>query len=365
MQATLKRTFVNKPINTPIAFQRHDCHFNVMTLPFSILDLARITEGNDIARSFAECVDTAQKAESLGYHRVWYAEHHNMESVASSATSVLIAHIAAQTKSIRLGSGGVMLPNHSPLTIAEQFGTLETLHPGRIDLGLGRAPGGDGHVIRALRKDAALSANQFPQDVMELMTYLGDAEDSDLPIRAIPGEGTKVPVWILGSSLFGAQLAAHLGLPYAFASHFAPQYLRQAAEIYRRDFQPSAHLDKPYFMMACNVCAADTEDEAQFHFTTLLQAFIGIITNQRGPIRAPVRDLDIPAEIQPHLETMLQASAVGTVDQVAERLSEFQRELQPDEFILSMPFYHQAARLKSLELTLQAREKMAELTKAA
>ncbi|WP_017931723.1 LLM class flavin-dependent oxidoreductase [Robiginitomaculum antarcticum] len=329
-----------------------------MTIPFSILDLARVTEGHTIAQSFDDCVSTAQKAEQLGYKRVWYAEHHNMVSVASSATSVLIAHIATQTKTIRVGSGGVMLPNHSPLTIAEQFGTLATLHPGRIDLGLGRAPGGDRNVIRALRKDAQKAANRFPQDVMELLSYLDEpgGQLNDTGVRAIPGEGTQVPVWILGSSLFGAQLAAHLGLPYAFASHFAPQHVLEAAQTYRRDFKPSKYLDKPYFMMACNVFAADTEEEAQFHFTTLLQAFIGIITNQRGLIPAPVENFEVPAELGPHLESMLQCSAVGTAEQVAEQLSQFQRELSPDEYIISMPFYDQAARLKSMELTMGIRE---------
>ena len=325
-----------------------------MTIPFSILDLARVTADSTIAQSFEDCVTTAQAAEQLGYRRIWYAEHHNMASVASSATSVLIAHIASQTKTIRLGSGGIMLPNHSPLTIAEQFGTLATLHPGRIDLGLGRAPGGDRNVIRALRKDASAAAHRFPNDVVELMSLLAKPENAslDLGVRAIPGEGTEVPVWILGSSLFGAQLAAHLGLPYAFASHFAPQMLREAAEIYRRDFQPSKHLDKPYFMMACNIFAAETEDEAKFHFSTLLQAFIGIITNTRGLIPAPIEGFEVPPQLRPNIETMLQCSAVGTAEQVAEQMGNFRRELQPDEFIISMPFYDQAARLKSMELTI-------------
>lgn len=337
-----------------------------MSIPFSILDLARIVEGSDIAQSFADCVSTAQTAEALGYNRVWYAEHHNMISVASSATSVLIAHIAAHTNSIRLGSGGVMLPNHSPLTIAEQFGTLATLHPGRIDLGLGRAPGGDRNVIRALRKDGAQSANRFPQDVEELLAYLAKpGEGAPLPVRAIPGEGTQVPVWILGSSLFGAQLAAHLGLPYAFASHFAPQHLFEAAQIYRRDFKPSEYLDAPYFMMACNVFAADTEDEAQFHFSTLIQAFIGIITNQRGLIPAPVENLEVPAQLRPHIETMLQGSAVGTPDQVAERLSAIHKTLGPDEYIMSMPFYDHGARLTSMKLTMDIQGRVEALSKVA
>lgn len=337
-----------------------------MSIPFSILDLAHVVEGSNPGESFEKCVATAQHAEKLGYKRVWYAEHHNIASVASSATSVLIAHIAAHTKSIRLGAGGIMLPNHSPLTIAEQFGTLATLHPGRIDLGLGRAPGGDRGVIRALRKDYEAAGNRFPADVAELMDYMADANDHKLTqVRAIPGEGTKVPVWILGSSLFGAQLAARLGLPYAFASHFAPQYLVQAAEIYRRDFQPSKHLSKPYFMMACNIFAADTDDEADYHFSTLIQAFVGIITNQRGLTPRPVHNLEVPAAIQPHLENMLQCSAVGTAENVAKRLAKFRDIVAPDEFIISMPFHDHAARLKSMELALEARDMMDPIEKVA
>jgi len=337
-----------------------------MTVPFSILDLARVVDGGNIAQSFTDCVSTAQTAERLGYKRVWYAEHHNMISVASSATSVLIAHIASQTKSIRLGAGGIMLPNHSPLTIAEQFGTLATLHPGRIDLGLGRAPGGDRNVIRALRKDGPQAANRFPQDVVELMTLL-DAPDAEspLPVKAIPGQGTQVPVWILGSSLFGAQLAAHLGLPYAFASHFAPRHLFEAAEIYRRDFKPSKYLDKPHFMMACSVFTAETEDEARYHFSSLVQSFVGMVTNQRGLVPAPVEDLKVAPEIAAHVESMLAASCVGTPDQVATRLSSFQEQLNPDEYIISMPFYEQAARETSMKLTMGIREQIGNLAKVA
>lgn len=330
-----------------------------MTIPFSILDLAHVVEGSTPSDSFDKCVKTAQHAETLGYNRVWYAEHHNIASVASSATSVLIAHIGAHTKTIRIGAGGIMLPNHSPLTIAEQFGTLATLHPNRIDLGLGRAPGGDMGVIRALRKDYERAGNRFPADVEELIGYLAKPEDRQSPgVKAVPGEGSEVPIWILGSSLFGAQLAARLGLPYAFASHFAPQYLVQAAEVYRENFRPSRHLDKPYFMMACNVIAADTEDEAQFHFSTLIQAFIGIITNQRGLTPRPIKNLEVPSSIRPHLENMLQCSAVGTAEQVAERLSMFAKSLVPDEFIISMPFHDHDARLHSMELSLVASDMM-------
>ena len=337
-----------------------------MSIPFSILDLARVVEGGSISQSFAECVSTAQAAERLDYNRVWYAEHHNMASVASSATSVLIAHVAAHTESIRLGSGGVMLPNHSPLTIAEQFGTLATLHPDRIDLGLGRAPGGDKNVIRALRKDGHAAANRFPQDVIELLGYLGEPDaNAPLTVRAIPGEGTNVPVWILGSSLFGAQLAAHLGLPYAFASHFAPQQLFRAAETYRREFKPSAYLDKPYFMMACNVFAADTEAEAQFHFSTLVQAFVGMVTGRRGLVKAPIEIYKVPPEIAAHVEPMLAGSAVGTPDHITERLSSFYDQLQPDEFIISMPFYDQTARIKSMELIAEIRGQIGRSKQAA
>ncbi len=337
-----------------------------MSVPFSILDLARVIEGGDITQSFTECVSTAQTAESLGYERVWYAEHHNMISVASSATSVLIGHIAANTESIRLGSGGIMLPNHSPLTIAEQFGTLATLHPGRIDLGLGRAPGGDHNVIRALRKHKGKAADRFPDDVLELIAYLAKPDaDNRLSVRAIPGEGTEVPVWILGSSLFGAQLAAHFGLPYAFASHFAPQYLTQAADIYRNEFRPSKYLDKPYFMMACNVFAADTEQEAQFHFSSLVQGFIGMLTNRRGLVSAPIENFVAPAELRHQLDTMLQGSAVGSPEQVAERLSHFQEQLEPDEYMISMPFYDHSARLKSMQLTMQLRSHVESSAKVA
>jgi len=337
-----------------------------MTLPFSILDLAQVVEGHTAADSFQGSVQLAQKAEALGYNRVWYAEHHNIPGVASSATSVLIAHIAAQTNTIRLGSGGIMLPNHAPLLIAEQFGTLETLHPGRIDLGLGRAPGGDMGVIRAMRKDYERAANNFPNDVQELIHYLAKPEDSTpSSVRAIPGEGTEVPVWILGSSLFGAQLAARLGLPYAFASHFAPAHLVQAAEIYRKNFVPSRHLKAPYFMMACNVFAADTDAEAEYHFSTLTQAFVGIITNRRGLTRRPVENYQVPEQIASHVQSMLQVSAVGTVDKVAERLSLFQDLINPDEIIIAKNFHDQEARLRSVELTMDVHSKIQRFKKSA
>ena len=332
-----------------------------MTIPFSLLDLSHVLEGGTPADSFKHSAAFAQKGEALGYNRVWYAEHHNIAGVASSATSVLIGHIAGLTKSIRLGAGGIMLPNHSPLVIAEQFGTLATLYGDRFDLGLGRAPGGDQNVIRALRKDYHQAAHNYPQDVLELIALLGDPTDGQtLPVRAIPGEGTHVPVWILGSSLFSAQMAAHYGLPYAFASHFAPQQITQAAEIYRRDFKPSAHRASPYFMAACNVFAADTEAEAKFQFSTLLQAFLNMVTNQRGLTPKPREGVEVPAAIQPQLKQMLEFTAVGTARQVADQLAAVMDKLAPDELILSMSFHDQAARLRSLELAMEAREQLSE-----
>ncbi|MGB0907676.1 MAG: LLM class flavin-dependent oxidoreductase [Maricaulaceae bacterium] len=335
-----------------------------MIIPFSILDLAQVVEGGDIADSFSNSVKLAQKAECLGYNRIWYAEHHNIQSVASSATSILMAHIATHTKSIRIGAGGIMLPNHAPLLIAEQFGTLATLHPGRIDLGLGRAPGGDMGVIRALRKDYEQAGNRFPTDVEELIGFLAKPDENTPPpkVRAIPGEGTEVPVWILGSSLFGAQLAARLGLPYAFASHFAPTHLIQAAQIYRQNFRSSKHLKAPYFMLACNVFAADTDDEAHFHFSSLVQAFVGIVTNQRGLTRRPIENFKVPEHVAAQVEMMLQVSAVGTVDKIAERLSFFYEHLQPDEIIIAKNFYDQNARLRSVELTSDVHDRMKKLT---
>ena len=330
-----------------------------MSIPFSILDLAQVVDGGNAAKSFADSVELAQKAEALGYNRVWYAEHHNIAGVASSATSVLIAHVAAHTRSIRLGAGGIMLPNHAPLLIAEQFGTLATLHPNRIDLGLGRAPGGDMGVIRAMRKDYERAANSFPADVQELIQFLAKPDHPHpADVRAIPGEGTEVPVWILGSSLFGAQLAARLGLPYAFASHFAPGYLFQAADIYRRNFIPSRHLKAPYFMMACNVFAAETDAEAHFHFSTLVQAFVGIITNQRGLARRPVENFQVPTHIASQVESMLQCSAVGTIDTVAKRLGSFYERLKPDEIIIAKNFHDQNARLRSAQLTMDVQSKI-------
>lgn len=338
-----------------------------MTIPFSILDLAHVPEGTKPADSFAASVALAQKAEATGYKRIWFAEHHGMAGVASSATSVLIGHVAGKTSSIRVGSGGIMLPNHAPLLIAEQFGTLETLYPGRIDLGLGRAPGGDQNVMRAMRKDLYRAANEFPADVQELLAYLATpvSDDARMPVRASPGEGTEVPVWILGSSLFGAQLAAKLGLPYAFASHFAPAELVRAADIYRRQFQPSKYLDKPHFMMAANVFAADTDDEAHYHFTSLIQAFTRMITGQRGQLPPPVEQLEIHPSIAPQLEAMLTISAVGNVETVTNLLTRICAQVRPDELILAKSFFDQGARLRSVELAAEVQERISLTAEAA
>ncbi len=325
-------------------------------IPISILDLAHIVEGGDAAQTFNDSVDLAQKAEALGYERIWYAEHHNMRGIASSATAVLISHIASKTKNIRLGAGGIMLPNHSPLAVAEQFGTLATLHPNRIDLGLGRAPGGDQDTMRAMRRNKHAGDN-FPGDVSELIGYLGQRDES-AKIVAVPGEGTNVPIWILGSSMFGAQMAAEMGLPYAFASHFAPQQLVQAADFYRQAFTPSKYLDKPHFMFACNVFAADTQEEANYHFSSLQQAFARMVTGQRGLFPKPVENLELPAHVQNHIDTMLAATAVGTKEQIIEELQPFMDRLNPDEIIITSAFYDPAARLRSMELVMEVQDKL-------
>ena len=264
-------------------------------IPYSLLDLAPVPEGFTIADALGNTIDLAQHAESLGYHSYWLAEHHNMPGIASAATSVLIGRVAAATKTIRVGSGGVMLPNNAPLVVAEQFGTLATLFPDRIDLGIGRAPGTDMATARALRRTLQ-DADGFVQDVIELISYFGD-DQADARVRAVPGAGTNVPVWILGSSLYGAQLAAHFGLPYAFASHFAPAALEQALEIYRRSFQPSASLQSPKFMLAINVFAAESDTQAQFLKTSVQQAFANLRSGQPGLLPRPVETL--PASISP------------------------------------------------------------------
>ncbi len=328
-------------------------------IPFSILDLAPIAAGSTAAQALANSLDLAQHAEKLGYNRYWLAEHHNMTGIASAATSVVIGHIAGGTKTIRVGSGGIMLPNHSPLVIAEQFGTLETLYPGRIDLGVGRAPGSDQVTARALRRDMT-NADTFPQDVLELQHYFKPAEPGQ-SVKAMPGAGLNVPVWILGSSLFGAQLAAMLGLPFAFASHFAPDNLMNALQIYRSRFTPSETLEKPYVMVAVNVFAADTDREAQRLFTSVQQQFINIRRGVSSQLAPPVDDIDAlchPAE-KTGVDHALRYSIVGSPDTVQRGLTRFIAQTQADELITTGMMYDHQARLHSLELTAQVRERLA------
>ena len=322
------------------------------SIPLSILDLAIIGKGQTAADAFANSVALAQRAEARGYERVWYAEHHNMASIASSATSVLIAHVAAHTSTIRLGAGGVMLPNHSPLVIAEQFGTLATLHPGRIDLGLGRAPGSDQNTMRAMRRDAH-SSDRFPDDVLELQGYLRG--ESTIPgVVAVPGAGTNVPLYILGSSLFGARLAAMFGLPYAFASHFAPAALLDAIEIYRREFRPSEQLAEPYAIAGVNVIAADTDDEAQEQWTTVRRYRIARFVAPGRDLADDEADAILASPQGQQIAQMMHYSAVGTPDRVKAYLDEFAALAGVDELITahSSPTIDQ--RLRSVDLVADA-----------
>jgi luciferase family oxidoreductase group 1 len=319
-------------------------------VPFSILDLSPIVEGGDAAQSFRNSLALAQHGEKLGFRRYWLAEHHGMPGIASAATAVLLAYVGAGTRAIRIGAGGVMLPNHSPLVIAEQFGTLESLYPGRIDLGLGRAPGSDQRTAQALRRDLQSDADRFPQDVIELMDFM--SKEPRQPVRAVPGMGLEVPVWILGSSTFGAQLAAHLGLPYAFASHFAPQQLMQAIRIYRETFRPSAQLAKPYVMLGFNVFAADTDEEAQFRATSWQQAFVNLRSGRPGRLPPPLagyRERVGPAE-NALLDSVLSCSAVGSRDTVRDRLQAFIDQTGADELMITSQIFDHAARLASYEI---------------
>ena len=325
-------------------------------IPLSVLDLAPIVEGGDAATSFRNSLDLARHAERLGYRRFWLAEHHNIPSVASAATSVLIAHVAGGTSTIRVGAGGIMLPNHSPLVIAEQFGTLASLFPGRIDLGLGRAPGSDQVTARALRRSPE-AADSFPQDVLELMAYFRPAEPGQA-VRAIPGAGLDVPIWILGSSLFGAQLAAAFGLPFAFASHFAPTMHEQALDLYRSRFQPSEQLERPYTMLGVNVFAAESESEARRLFTSLQQAFINLRRGRPGPLKPPAEDFD--AWLAPFervmLADMLSFSVVGTREQVRAGLAGIVARTGADELMVASQVYDHSARLASYTLAAEAAE---------
>jgi luciferase family oxidoreductase group 1 len=318
----------------------------------SVLDLAPIAEGSTAAQALQNSLSLAQHAEACGYQRFWLAEHHNMDGLACSATAVLIGHIAGGTKSIRVGSGGIMLPNHAPLVVAEQFGTLATLYPGRIDLGLGRAPGTDQPTMRALRRTlAGADEDRFPQDVLELQAYLGEAQPRQV-VRAIPGQGTQVPIWLLGSSLYSAQLAAHLGLPFAFASHFAPDMLMQALQIYRSTYRPSTRWPKPHAMVAVNVVAAPTDEEAAWHFTSIQQRFLGMQRGVRGPLPPPVDDIEslwTPAE-RAQVQRMLAVSAVGGPTQVPLQIKQILAATQADELIVASAIHDHAARLRSYAL---------------
>lgn len=327
-------------------------------IPFSVLDLAPINEGSDAAQSFRNSLLLAQHCERRGYQRFWLAEHHGMPGIASAATSVLIGHVAGGTSTIRVGAGGIMLPNHSPLVIAEQFGTLESLYPGRIDLGLGRAPGSGQLTARALRRNLASDADQFPQDVVELMDYF--SAEQRHAVRAVPGAGLKVPIWILGSSLFGAQLAAALGLPYAFASHFAPAQMMQAIALYRANFKPTAQLQKPYVMLGFNVFAADTDAEAQVLATSMQQAFVNLRSGHPKRLQPPVEgylERLGPQEIA-LLEQVLACTAIGSRDSVRRSLQAFIDKTGADELMITSQIFDHAARLKSYAITADIREEL-------
>ncbi|MDP3246285.1 MAG: LLM class flavin-dependent oxidoreductase [Polaromonas sp.] len=326
-------------------------------IPFSVLDLSPIVEGSDAAQSLRNTLDLAQHAERWGFERYWLAEHHGMAGIASAATAVVMAHVAGGTSRIRVGAGGIMLPNHSPLVIAEQFGTLESLFPGRIDLGLGRAPGSDQATARALRRDLNANPDEFPQDVVELMHYFQPVEEGQR-VRAVPGAGLNVPVWILGSSLFGAQLAAQLGLPFAFASHFAPAQMMQAIEVYRSRFRPSAQLQRPHVMLGFNVFAADTDEEARLLSSSMQQAFVNLRGGRPSRLQPPVAGYEerlTPPE-RAILEQTLSCSAIGSPDTVRRGLQAFVDRTGADELMITSQIFDHAARLRSYEITAGLRD---------
>ena len=325
-------------------------------IPFSILDLSPIAEGSNASASFRNTLDLAQHGERWGFQRYWLAEHHGMPGIASAATAVLLGHVAGGTSTIRVGAGGIMLPNHSPLVIAEQFGTLEALYPGRIDLGLGRAPGSDQVTARALRRNLESDSDAFPQDVLELQDYMSDTPRQR--VLAVPGKGAKVPMWILGSSTFGAQLAAHLGLPFAFASHFAPSMMQQAIALYRSNFQPSAQLDKPYVMLGFNVFAADTDEEAHFRATSMQQAFVNLRTGNPGKLQPPragyLESLGVSERTM--LDSVLSCTAIGAPDTVRQRVQEFIARTGADELMITSQIFDHQHRLRSYEITAEVRQ---------
>lgn len=321
-------------------------------IPFSVLDLSPIAEGGDAAQSLRNTLDLAQHADRWGYQRYWLAEHHGMPGIASAATAVVIGHVAAGTSRIRVGAGGIMLPNHSPLVIAEQFGTLESLFPGRIDLGLGRAPGSDQVTARALRRDLNANPDEFPQDVVELMHYFGPVTEGQR-VRAVPGAGLNVPIWILGSSLFGAQLAAELGLPFAFASHFAPAQMMQAIDIYRSRFKPSAQLERSYVMLGFNVFAADSDEEGRLLSTSMQQAFVNLRSGRPSRLQPPVADYSErlgPPE-RAILAQTLTCAATGGPDTVRRGLQDFIARTGADELMITSQIFDHKARLRSYEIT--------------
>ena len=335
-------------------------------IPFSVLDLSPINLGSDAAQAFRNSLDLAQHAERRNYKRFWLAEHHNMPGIASAATAVVIGYIAGGTSTIRVGSGGVMLPNHAPLVIAEQFGTLQSLYGSRIDLGLGRAPGTDQRTARALRRDLAASADNFPRDVMELQALLAPVQPNQA-VRAVPGAGLRVPIWLLGSSTYSAQLAAMLGLPFAFASHFAPAALMPALEIYRAKFQPSEQLQRPYAMVGVNVFAADTDAEARRLITSLQQQFISLRRGTPGPLPPPVDDMDdhwSPIE-RAGVEQALAYSVVGAPDAIQRGLEAFIAETNADELMLTAQIHDHAARLRSFEIAADVHDSIAARRSAA
>ncbi len=319
---------------------------------YSLLDLSPVPEGGSAADALANTRDLARTADGLGFHRFWLAEHHNMPGIASAATAVVIGHVAAATSRMRIGAGGIMLPNHAPLMVAEQFGTLATLFPNRIDLGLGRAPGTDMQTARALRRHMA-PEDSFPQDVVELLSYLDDP-DPAAPVRAVPGAGTHVPVWMLGSSLYGAQLAAYLGLPYAFASHFAPDLLGDALATYRQTFRPSKWLDRPYAMMAVGVTAADTDEEATLLRSSQILAFARLRTGRPGKLPRPTDDLsEVPAPVMAQVRQALSCSATGSAATVRRDLTALIERYGPDEVMLTGMIHDHAARLKSVTIAAE------------
>ena len=327
-------------------------------IPLSVLELATVVEGGNLQNAIERTTEVAKHTESLGYKRIWMAEHHNMEFVASSATAVLIGQIASKTRTIRVGSGGIMLPNHSPLVIAEQFGTLETIYPGRIDLGLGRAPGTDQLTAMALRRNNMSSTYDFPNDVKQLQTYFSK-ENSTSKVRAFPGEGLDIPLWILGSSTDSAYLAAQMGLPYAFAAHFAPTQFRMAIDIYRKNFKPSSQLKHPYVMACVNVIAAETNEEAEFLVSSLIKLFLGLVTNTRKPIQPPGElpgSYRVP-EVNSAVNNMMACSFTGSPNTLRNKVSKFIVETGIDELMVSSNIYDKEAKLKSFSLLQEAMDK--------